>query len=213
MSICKSVLRALLVAAITLSAGIGAADVPTPQEECVQRNLAVCEFPSGVKSMQPGPCPAGSRTLKPQGHEDCGALVLSAPAVHVAPAQPAMTQSRGNDLAWIGGVERWLIPSLIYGGAGCALWWVVWRWRRPGRSKAAAPPSGALAWLISGSIGALAGWKAAAVAFRHAFDSYDNHDSAAPLLLSVPIWLGTFGVVSGAVCGLLLLVWRRLGMR
>jgi hypothetical protein len=197
--------RLLSLAALCLWTGLGLADVPAAQEECVQRNLAVCQFPSGVRSMQPGPCPAGSQTLKPQGTENCGGVRAYTPATPATPAYaqpPAPIQSRAAPPTATAGMERWLIPAAICGLAGVVLLWRMSR-RRPRESRA--PRSGALAWCVCAAAGALVGWKTASVAFRHAFDSHDNHDSAAPLLLAAPVWLITFTAVSTAVCALLLL--------
>lgn len=208
----RRLLRELCVSAILLFAGAATADVPSPQEDCMQRNLAVCGYPSGVQSTQPGPCPAGTKTIKAQGHADCSAAMTTSATLAASP-RPAVAQVRNSDLAWVGGVERWLMPALIYGVAGCALLWAVWRWRRRPSARASSTPVGSPAWLASGIIGALAGWKSAGMAFRHAFNSYGNHESAAPLLLSAPIWLGTFLLVGGGVFALLLLAWRRWMLR
>ncbi|MFO0688249.1 MAG: hypothetical protein U0900_06035 [Myxococcota bacterium] len=197
-------MRTLGIAALSLWAGSGYADVPTAQQECVQRNLAVCQFPSGVRTTQPGPCPPGSETLKPQGAEECGVFRTSTPAIPAYAPPPAESQSPAAHPSATAGVERWLTTSLICGLAGVVLLWTLWRMNRRLKREALPPRSGALAWCVCATAGALVGWKAASVAFRHAIDSYDNHDSAAPLLLASPVWLVTFAAVSTAVCALLL---------
>jgi len=207
------VLRALSIAALILWAGSGFADVPTAQQECVQRNLAVCQFPSGVQTMRPGPCPQGTRTLKPQGAEDCGAASAYTPATPAHALPPVQIQGRAANPPAPAGAERWLIPSLTYVLAGVVLLWAVRRWSRRRKPESQSPRSGALAWCVCAAAGALVGWKAASVAFRQAFDSYGNHDSAAPLLLAAPLWLVTFTAVSTAVCAALLLGVRHFSGR
>lgn len=64
--------------------------------------------------------------------------------------------------------------------------------------------------IVFAAIALLAGWKAAEIAFRASFNSHDNHDSAAPLLLASPIALGAFVVVAALVFAALNLAWKRL---
>ncbi len=199
------ILRTLGIAALSLWTGLGVADVPTAQQECVQRNLAVCRFPSGVRTTQPGPCPSGSQTLKPQGAEDCGVVRASTPATPAYAPPSAQIQTRAVHLSSPAGVERWLTTALMCGVAGIVLLWTLWRMNRRPKREDVAPRSGALTWCVCATAGAVVGWKAASVSFRQAFDSYDNHDSAGPLLLAAPVWLIVFTAVSSAVCALLLL--------
>ena len=207
---CGSI-QARLYAAVLLwfVAGICAADVPTPQQECEYRNLAVCSFaPSGMQSMQPGPCPPGSQTIKAAGVEDCSVEAIAAHA-EVAPTPAKKTQQlpRRDDLARLGSIERWLIPALIYAAIGVAalLAWNLWRRRRAANTGA---PGQVVAVLISAGFAVSVGWKVAGKAFSGAFNAYDNHDSAAPALLASPVWLVTFLLVAFGVFALLMLCWR-----
>lgn len=189
------------------------ADVPTERQQCEMRNLAVCEFgTSGVQSSQPGPCPDGSRTIKPAGAEDCA--TVNPPTRILMPstrgAQPASPQH--TDLSYVGATERWLIPALIYTTAGAvALYaWILIRRRLKGGFGGSGQRGGALPALISIVFAALCGWMAAKAAFGFAFNSFDNHDSAAPLLLAAPVWLLTFGIVAVLVFAILMLGWKWL---
>ena len=100
--------------------GLCRADVPTPEQECRLRNAAICEFPaSGVQSHVEGACPAATRTIRPPGREACDAASrrLAQPApVTARMAAPAKAPGAHTDLAWIGRIERWLLPALIYAG-------------------------------------------------------------------------------------------------
>ncbi len=46
------------------------------------------------------------------------------------------------------------------------------------------------------------GYAAGRAAFGRVFSSFDNHDTAAPLLLAAPVALVVFTLVAGAACAL-----------
>ena len=204
----RHALSVILAAWSLVMSPISLADIPTPQQECEVRNLAVCVFTaSGVKSSQPSPCPPGSLTLKPGGIENCSAPAPSANRFAAPTRATATTTFHGTDLAWIGGIERWLIPVMVYTLLGCVamLVWVLVR-RRPAAGSAVRGDT--MAVLISAACSVASGWKAASASFGVVFNSYDNHDSAAPLLLGVPVWLGTFVIVTAIVFAILMLGWK-----
>ena len=117
--------RSMFALWLALVFGICRADVPTPEQECRMRNAAICEFPaSGVQSHVEGQCPAGTRTIRPPGRASCDvAARMAAQAAPVAPrpATPVRAATPHTDLAWIGHIERWLLPALAYAGIGVGL--------------------------------------------------------------------------------------------
>ena len=200
----RQALAVMLSAGLCLLAATGQADVPTERQQCETRNLAICEFgASGVQSTQPGPCPDGSRTIKPSGAEDCTAPTQTARRAMPPSGAPIAANTQRTDLAWVGDIERWLIPVLLYILIGVAALYAWFQIRRR-TVGSPAPRGGAVAVLISGVCAAFCGWKAAAATFSAAFNSFDNHDSAAPLLLATPVWALTFGVVASLVFSILM---------
>jgi hypothetical protein len=53
--------------------------------------------------------------------------------------------------------------------------------------------------VAAATIAVLLAWRAAGAAFNRVFGSYDNHDTAAPLLIAAPVAFGVFLVVLPAV--------------
>lgn len=224
--------RRLLVASL-LVAGAGWADVPTPAEECRLRNAAICEL-NGVRYVVDGPCPAAARTIRPPGSERCdeapqkssrgepspALAMLGAPTAATAGTVPApgAASAPHRDLAWVGRIERWLLPLLLAVGGvllcGLALLVVRWRWRVRQQEhagtgvKANADVGRSLLQLgVAGVCAVPLGYFAALAAFHYVFSSADNHDSALPWLLAAPLAVVVFLVVCGfafALIGLLL---------
>lgn len=225
---------------LSLLFGVGHADVPTPAQECRLRNSAICDL-NGVRYLLDGPCPAAARTIRPPGKERCDeaeqrrggesavARALLAPtAASAAVPTPAAisTSAPTRDLAWVGGVERWLLPLLLAlaGVLLCALAVLVVRWRLGKRAqrlagKAVAAPADLGRSLLSLGVAALGavplGYWAARAAFWRVFSSADNHDSALPWLLAAPLAVVVFLLVCGLAFALiaLLLGWLLKGRR
>ncbi len=167
---------------LCLATAIAVGDIPTPQQECEFRNLAVCSFDAAVAAGQ-----------------------------HLTPALTGQARQplQRDDLARLGDVERWLIPVVIYAAIGLALL-LAWALRSRRRAASGGALVQGVATLIAAGCAAFAGSKAAGYAFSRAFNAYGNHDSAAPALLASPIWLGTFLVVSLTVFALLMLCGAQL---
>ncbi len=118
------------------------ADVPDAREACEHRNAALCET-NGVTFMQPGPCPATAKTLRPPGHEDCSKALQTQSRATRAKSAPPATASH-TDLAYIGRIERWLIPLMVIGGGlllGVLAIYLLLRKRRQKPQAAASRPS------------------------------------------------------------------------
>ena len=64
--------------------------------------------------------------------------------------------------------------------------------------------------LIAFAISAMVAFKLAALAFARVFGSYNNHDSAAPLLIAVPVALAVFVLVLAGLQWLISRLLRRL---
>lgn len=222
----------LAVASSWLAVGVCRADVPTPEQECRLRNAAICEL-NGVQFMVDGPCPPPARTIRPPGKESCEKAapatdrVGQVAAARMAAAQvpvlegsaPTSTAAAApapvRDLAWVGQVERWLLPLLVVVGAlllgGLCLLLVCWRRAarkdRPSGEAAADLARPLLQLLVAAVCAVPLGYQAAAVAFQRVFSSADNHDSALPWLLAAPLAVVVFLLVTGlsfALIGLLL---------
>jgi hypothetical protein len=195
-------LRTRLIAAAVLLLTLGAsrADVPTAEEECRLRNSALCET-GAVQFIVDGPCPSTARTIRPPGHESCDNVASQVRKESVPPPSGNLAatprSSPRQDLAWVGRTERWLLPALLLIGGFLAvgIGALAFRWlyrsRNAGHSIRSAGRSviqvGAAA-----TIAVLAAWQVAGAAFNRIFGSFDNHDTAAPLLIAAPVAFAVF---------------------
>lgn len=199
-------LRAPLIAASALFVGLAVsyADVPTAEQDCRNRNAARCET-AGVEFVVDGPCPAGARTLRPQGTDRCDVAPAQRPDTSISSdssrgaATPAPVASRG-DLARVGEVERWLLPALVLVGAALAFGVAAWAIRRFFRRRQSGDPGpgggrSVIRFVVAATIAGFLAWQAAGVAFQRVFTSFDNHDTAAPWLLAAPVALVVFVAV------------------
>jgi hypothetical protein len=204
-----STVRTRLIAAcvLLLTLTVGRADVPTAEQDCRNRNAALCET-AGVEFVVDGPCPATAKTIRPPGLENCGTLaaqITTEPAPSAAGNLAAKSPSTPrDDLARWGRVERWLLPALMLVGAALVIGVAAWAFRRHYRSSNtgdSAPSTGRsiVQLVVAATIAVLLAWQAAGATFNRIFASYDNHDTAAPLLIAAPVALAVFVVVVPAV--------------
>jgi hypothetical protein len=203
-----STLRPTLIAAsLLLTLAVSRADVPTAEQDCRNRNSALCET-AGVEFVVDGPCPATARTIRPQGLENCATVAAqitreSTPSPSTIPAaKPAPTPR--HDLARWGRVERWLLPAVLLTGAVLVIGIAAFALRRLFRNRnaddaARSTGRSAIQLVAAATIAALVAWQAAGAAFNRIFGSYDNHDTAAPLLIAAPVAFGVFVLVMPAV--------------
>jgi len=216
-----SIVRARLIAAsvLLLTLTVGRADVPTVEQDCRNRNAALCET-AGVEFVVDGPCPATARTIRPPGLEDCDAVAaqitrepVPSPSDNPA-ARPPPTPR--DDLASWGRVERWLLPALVLVGGVLLTGIAAWALRRLYRNRNAADSArsagrSVLQLIVAATIAVLAAWQAAGAAFNRIFGSYDNHETAAPLLVAAPVAFAVFVLVLSAVFATSAWLLRRLG--
>lgn len=189
---------------LILAAGLCRADVPTAPQDCRNRNAALCEI-RGVTYMVEGPCPAGAKTLRPPGHEDCDHLPLATvERGQPEPGEPLPRAGRGGgtDLAWLGGVERWLIPAVVAGFAllvGALVLFALRAWIRPSRDpsgeRRANLASHALRVLVAGATALPLAALAAKLALARVINSFGNHDTMAPAVFALPVALLAFAIV------------------
>jgi hypothetical protein len=192
---------------LLLTLAVSRADVPTVEQDCRNRNAALCET-AGVEFVADGPCPATARTIRPPGLENCDAVAaqitrepLPSPSDN-PPARPAPTPR--DDLARWGRVERWLLPALVLGGGVLVIGVAAWALRRFYRNRNAADSTrnagrSVVQLIVAATIAVLVAWQAAGAAFNRIFGSYDNHDTAAPLLIAAPVAFAVFMLVLPAV--------------
>ncbi len=169
---------------LLLTLAVGRADVPTAEQDCRNRNSAVCET-AGVEFLVDGPCPATARTVRPQGLERCDQL---APQV----TQESIPTPAGNVVAR---------PDLVLVGALLAVGVAAWAFRRRHRKRNADDSTRSAGRSVMQSVAAamiavLVAWKSAGAAFNHTFGSFDNHDTAAPLLIAAPVAFVVFVLVA-----------------
>jgi len=162
------------------------ADVPDAHEACEYRNSALCEA-NGIAFIQNKPCPATAKTLRPLGHEDCSRALEAPPKVSRAEQAPPPAAPPQTDLAYVGRIERWLIPLLVIGGVlllgGLALYLLL-RKRRQKPQSAMSSGHPAIVFFAAGSIGLVAAYHAAGAVFSHVDAGFSNHDSAGPVLIA-----------------------------
>jgi hypothetical protein len=216
-----SSLRVTLTAAcgLLLTLTVGRADVPTAEQDCRNRNSALCET-AGVEFVVDGPCPATARTVRPQGLEECGALPaqvsrkpIPSPSANVAANSPP---SPRRDLAWVGRMERWLLPAMVLLGGVLVVGIGAWAVRRINRNRNSGDSTrsaggSVIRFGVAAAIAVLAAWQGAGAAFNRIFGSYDNHDTAAPLLIAAPVAFAVFCLLLPAVFAASAWVLRLLG--
>ena len=180
------------------------AEVPDAREACEHRNAALCET-NGVTFMQAGPCPATAKTLRPPGHEDCSRALQAQPeATRAEPAHPSAKVPH-TDLAYVGQIERWLIPLMVIGGGlllGALAIYLLLRKRRQKPPIAASHGHPAVVFFAAGSIGLVAAYHAAGAVFAHVDAGFNNHDSAGPALIAGGAALLAFVLVLNLVFAL-----------
>lgn len=187
---------------LLLASGACQADVPTAQEDCVNRNAALCEL-NEVSYLHNGPCPEGAKTVRPPGNEDCQATANRQPeskppwkAISPPPPKPAPHA----DMARFGNTERWLLPTILIGGAalGLVLFVFLLRWLFKRRREGTMPSGTGKSLLTivgSGAFGLFAAYQVAGLVFNHIVASYHNSDSFGPTLIASAAALLAFVVV------------------
>jgi hypothetical protein len=123
--------------------------------------------------------------------------------------------ARGQDLVWVGQTERWLLPALVGLRAVLALVLIglLIRWLGRNRNSGTALRGAARSTLhvvIAGAVASLLAYASATAAFRRIFNGYDNHDTAAPLLIAAPVAFGVLVVVWPVVFAATVWLLRRL---
>jgi len=201
--------RTRLIAAcvLLLTLTVSRADVPTAEQDCRNRNAALCET-AGVEFVVEGPCPATARTIRPPGLENCdtvNAQITREPALspsEIPATRPPSTPR--DDLARWGRVERWLLPALMLVGAALVIGVAAWAFRRHHRNRHTGDSTrnagrSIIQLVAAATIAVPVAWQAAGAAFNHIFASYDNHDTAAPLLIAAPVAFAVFVLLLPAV--------------
>jgi hypothetical protein len=211
--------RLIAASVLLLTLGVSRADVPTAEQDCRNRNAALCET-AGVEFVVDGPCPATARTIRPPGLENCDAEAAQitrepAPSPSDNPAGKPPPTPR-DDLARWGRVERWLLPALMLVGGVLVIGVAAWAFRRHHTNRNTGDPArnagrSIVQLVAAATIAVLLAWQAAGAAFNRIFASYDNHDTAAPLLIAAPVAFAVFLLVLPAVFAGSAWVLRRLG--
>ena len=216
-----SSVRTRLIAASVLLLTLTAsrADVPTAEQDCRNRNAARCEA-AGVEFVVDGPCPATARTIRPPGLENCDTVAARitqepAPLPSGNPATKPTTTPR-DDLARWGRVERWLLPALVLLGGVLVLGVAALAFRRLHRNRTAGDSArsagrSVIRLVAAAVIAVLVAWEAAGAVFNRIFASYDNHDTAAPLLIAAPVAFAAFVLMLPAVFAVSAWILRLLG--
>ena len=195
--------RLIAASVLLLTLAVSRADVPTAEQDCRNRHSALCET-AGVEFVVDGPCPATARTIRPPGRENCAAIAAQitrepfpSPSDHPAASPPSTPR---DDLARWGRVERWLLPVLVVVGGVLVIGVAALTLRRLYRNRnaddsARSAGRSALQLIVAATIAVVVAWRAAGSAFNRIFGSYDNHDTAAPLLIAAPVAFGVFVLV------------------
>lgn len=173
------------------------ADVPDAREACEYRNTALCDA-NGITFVQNAPCPAGAKTLRPAGHEDCSKALQAPPKVSRTEPAPPPAKAAHTDLAYFGQIERWLIPLVVIGGGlllGALALYLLLRKRRNKPQTATGSGHPIIVFFTAGSIGLVAAYHAAGAAFTHVDAGFSNHDLAGPALIAGGAALLVFALV------------------
>ena len=199
--------RLTAASVLLLTLTVSRADVPTAEQDCRNRNAALCET-AGVEFVVDGPCPATARTIRPPGLENCDTVTaqitrepVPSPAAHPAAKSPSTPR---DDLASWGRVERWLLPALVLVGAALIVGVAAWAFRRHHRNRRTGDSTrtsgrSLVQLAAAATFAVLIAWQAAGEAFNRIFASYDNHDTAAPLLIAAPVAFAVFLLLLPAV--------------
>jgi hypothetical protein len=164
--------------------------------------------------------------IRAQGLENCATVAAQitgepAPSPSTIPAATPPPTPR-NDLASWGRVERWLLPAVVLVGGVLVIGIAAWAFRRLYRKRNAGNAArsagrSVLQLIAAATIAVLLAWQAAGAAFNRIFGSYDNHDTAAPLLIAAPVAFAVFILVLPAAFAasawLLRLLGKALGNR
>jgi len=199
--------RLIVVSVLLLTLTVSRADVPTAEQDCRNRNAALCET-AGVEFVVDGPCPATARTIRPPGLENCDAVaaqVTREPALspsEIPATRPPSTPR--DDLARWGRVERWLLPALMLVGAVFVIGVAAWAFHRRHRNRHTGESvdnagRSIIQLVAAAAIAVPVAWQAAGAAFNRIFSSYDNHDTAAPLLIAAPVAFAVFVLLLPAI--------------
>lgn len=185
------------IALLLLTLPVCQADVPDARQACDYRNSALCEA-NGITFLQNAPCPAGAKTLRPPGHEDCTKALEAPPKIVRSEPAPSPAKAPHTDLAYIGQIERWLIPLVVIGGwlllGGLALYLLL-RKRREEQKTASGSGHPIIVFFTAGAIGLVAAYHAAGMAFTQMDASFNNNDSAGPALIAGGAALLVFALV------------------
>lgn len=201
-----------------LSAGASQAYVPTAQEDCANRNSAICEI-NNLPTMQAGPCPSGAKTIRPAGNEDCTKIAAVRPESRLPEtAQPPAQEKYWpkNDMARYAKTERWLLPLLTIGGLALALGLLIVVIRRQIRQFRNGKPLKEVmsipALLASSAIGFFVASYSAGFVFNQVSRSFNNTDTAGPVLIggfaALLAFVAAFQLASSLVA-LVLLRWLK----
>jgi len=211
--------RLIVASVLLLTLGVSRADVPTAEQDCHNRNAALCETAS-VEFVVDGPCPATARTIRPPGLENCDAIAAQitrepAPSPAGNPAAQLPSSPR-DDLARWGRVERWLLPALLLLGAVLIIGSAAWAFRRYHRNRHTGDSTrnagrSIIQLVAAATIAVLLAWHAAGAVFNRIFASYDNHDTAAPLLIAAPVAFAVFVLLLPTIFAASAWLLRRLG--
>jgi hypothetical protein len=200
-------IRLIAATGLLLTLSVSRADVPTAEQDCRNRNAALCEA-AGVEFVVDGPCPATARTIRPPGLGNCETVAAQVtqeaiPSPSDNPATKPATNPR-DDLATWGRVERWLLPALVLLGGVLVIFVAALAFRRLHGNRNDGDPArsagrSAIRLVTAVTIAVLLAWQAAGAVFNRIFASYDNHDTAAPLLIAAPVALTVFLLTLPAV--------------
>ena len=158
-----------------------------------------------VEFMVDGPCPETARTVRPQGTERCDRVTAQALEQSIATPSSRETataaSSPRDDLARLGQIERWLLPTVVLTGGALAIGMVAWALRRLYQKRNTGDSirrtgRSVIQVVVATVIAGLVAWQAAGVTFQRMFSSFDNHDTAAPALIAAPVALAVFIAVA-----------------
>jgi hypothetical protein len=164
------------------------ADIATPEQNCLVERSAICER-NGLKTYIDGPCPAGSRTLRPYSDQDCQQLLQRGrpPAEQKLPQQqtaPAVQTPRGDAAR---ASDQWLVAVLRFGPWCLVALGLAFAALSFKKQRRRGYPAGVIVarWIICGGAGAAAGMASGLVTFGRVMASFNNTDTAVAALVAV----------------------------